>query len=154
MSENTVYLITGANRAEPHLGHAGRALRAEHGIDRLDVVVANAGAASGQGVLETDPETEMAWDFEVNALGPARLFRGVWGLLERKDVGRRMGAGQGSGELVGEEELGQGLADAIGFKQPPLTVEQSVKGVAEQIDGLTPEKSGKFLTYTGAELPW
>lgn len=52
------------------------------------MVVANAGAASAvKGVLETDPETEMAWDFEVNALGPARLFRGVWGLLERKDGG-------------------------------------------------------------------
>jgi hypothetical protein len=23
-----------------------------------------------------------------------------------------------------------------------------------QIDGLTPEKSGQFLTYNGSQLPW
>ena len=76
------------DEAQPALTSATLAarLRAEHGIDRLDVVIANAGGSSAvKWLLETDPETEMAWDFDVNALGPARLFRGVWGLLERED---------------------------------------------------------------------
>ena len=32
-----------------------------------------------------------------------------------------------------QTELGQGLADAIGYKEPPLTPEQSAKGVVEQV---------------------
>ncbi len=29
--------------------------------------------------------------------------------------------------------MGQGLADAVGFKEPPLTVEESAKGMVEQV---------------------
>ncbi|BCS26276.1 SDR family oxidoreductase [Aspergillus puulaauensis] len=37
----------------------------------------------------------------------------------------------------------------------PETVENSVSGVLEVVDGATREKvSGKFLSYTGQELPW
>ncbi len=32
-----------------------------------------------------------------------------------------------------QTELGQGLADAIGYKEPPLTPEESAKGVVEQV---------------------
>ncbi|KAK3294363.1 uncharacterized protein B0H64DRAFT_324982, partial [Chaetomium fimeti] len=53
-----------------------------------------------------------------------------------------------------QTDLGQSLADAIGFKEPPLTVEASAKGVVEQIDNWTPEKSGQFLSYDGRLLPW
>ncbi|KAH6856132.1 hypothetical protein B0I37DRAFT_303993, partial [Chaetomium sp. MPI-CAGE-AT-0009] len=53
-----------------------------------------------------------------------------------------------------QTELGQSLADAVGFKEPPLTVELSAKGVVEQIDNWTPEKSGQFLAYDGRSLPW
>ncbi|KAL2153601.1 hypothetical protein VTH82DRAFT_4756 [Thermothelomyces myriococcoides] len=50
--------------------------------------------------------------------------------------------------------LGQTLADAVGIKEPPMTVEESAKCVVEQIDNWTPDKSGKFLAYNGMELPW
>ncbi|KAK4044086.1 hypothetical protein C8A01DRAFT_43021 [Parachaetomium inaequale] len=53
-----------------------------------------------------------------------------------------------------QTELGQSLADAIGYKQPPMTVEQCAKAVVEQIDNWTPEKSGQFLSYKGEQLPW
>ncbi|KAL2833320.1 hypothetical protein BDW59DRAFT_138473 [Aspergillus cavernicola] len=37
----------------------------------------------------------------------------------------------------------------------PETVENSVKGILEVVDGATREKAGgKFITYTGQELPW
>ncbi|KAL4950793.1 hypothetical protein BDW69DRAFT_201912 [Aspergillus filifer] len=40
-------------------------------------------------------------------------------------------------------------------KGPPETVEGSVVGILGVVDGASREKSGgKFLTYTGEELPW
>ena len=57
-------------------------LRDEHAIERVDVVVANAGGSSGfKGVLATDPDADMMYDFAVNAVAPARLFRAMWPLL-------------------------------------------------------------------------
>ncbi len=86
-------------------------LREEHGVDRLDVVIANAGGASVvKGVLETEAGwEEMGWDFEVNALGTARLFRGIWGLLDReredgKAVGRFVVVSSSVGSIGGLEE--------------------------------------------------
>ncbi|KAK0721585.1 hypothetical protein B0T26DRAFT_641377 [Lasiosphaeria miniovina] len=50
--------------------------------------------------------------------------------------------------------MGQAVADAIGMKEPPMSVEDSAKGVIEQIDTLTPEKSGQFLRFDGGKMPW
>ncbi|KAK4153014.1 hypothetical protein C8A00DRAFT_15748 [Chaetomidium leptoderma] len=167
----------------------------EHGrIARVDVVIANAGGSSAvKDVLGTDPGTEMVWDFEVNAVGPAKLFRAVWPLLDPAATTTESESGGGEGKktkkfvLISSSigsianleleslpgigygmskaaanwwakklstGLGQGLADAIGFKEPPLTVEQSAQGVVEQVDNWTPEKSGQFLTYKGEQMPW
>ncbi|GAB1319434.1 hypothetical protein MFIFM68171_09644 [Madurella fahalii] len=276
MSDNTVYLVTGANRgiglhlttlllarpnttviatsrtpsitpgtlpgpphptsklvpflldeADPSINHASLRARlaAEHpDVTRLDVVVANAGGSSGfKDVLGTAPE-EMARDFEVNALGPARLFRAVEGLLLRGEEGQGGDGGDSAGGEEGKKKMeargkalkrfvlitssvgsigslemeclpgvgygmskaaanwwarrvslefagkglvvgilhpgwvktamGQAIADAVGFPEPPLSQEESAKGVLEQIDNLTPEKSGQFLTYNGMSLPW
>ncbi|KAK4126513.1 NAD(P)-binding protein [Parathielavia appendiculata] len=275
MSDNTIYLITGANRgiglaittlllARPHttvvatsrtpapslfsppfeggaihpssrlcpilLNEADPAitsaslparLEAEHGITRLDVVVANAGGSKiVKGLMDTDPATELMGDFEVNAVGQAKLFRGIWGMMmidhpaagdggdgasafmggeggkEKKKkfvlmsstlgsigvleqecmpgIGYGMAKAaanwfakrvsvefRGRGLVVGvlhpgwvQTELGQALADAIGFKEPPLSVEESARGCVEQIDNWTMEKTGQFLTWTGQPLPW
>ena len=35
-----------------------------------------------------------------------------------------------------------------------LTPEESAHGIAEVVDGLTPDQSGRYLTYDGGELPW
>ncbi|KAK4240522.1 hypothetical protein C8A03DRAFT_13169 [Achaetomium macrosporum] len=168
-------------------------LAAEHGITHLDVVIANAGTSSSfEGVLSpsttgTDPGEGMLRDFEVNAVGPARLFRAVWPLLDGHREGEDgeqkrkekkfvlMSSSLGSiGALEQENlpgvsygmskaaanwwakktDLGQALADAVGFTAPPSTPEQSAKAVVEQIDNLTPEKSGQFLMYNGEQLPW
>ncbi|KAK3903015.1 hypothetical protein C8A05DRAFT_43682 [Staphylotrichum tortipilum] len=181
-------------------------LRETHGVEKLDVVLANAGMSSAvKDILGTDTETEMSQEWEVNALGPARLFKGVWGMLEpsgeEKEKGRvkrfvlmsssvgsignlerenlpGIGYGMskaaanwwgrklslefaGRGLVVGilhpgwvQTRMGQTLADALSFKEPPMTLEQCAKAVVEQIDNLTPEKSGKFLSHDGKELPW
>ncbi|KAL2130026.1 hypothetical protein VTI74DRAFT_6997 [Chaetomium olivicolor] len=175
-------------------------LLSQHAISHIDVLIANAGSSSSfRPVLDTDPE-EMIRDLEVNAVGPAKVFRALWPLLERSEkaekkvvlVSSTMGSigGLGIENLPGvaygmskaagnywarkvavelrdkdvvvgvlhpgwvQTGMGQALADAVGFKEPPLTVEQSAKAVIEQIDGLTPEKSGQFLNYDGTQLPW
>ncbi|KAK1752314.1 Norsolorinic acid ketoreductase [Echria macrotheca] len=50
--------------------------------------------------------------------------------------------------------MGQALADAIGFPQPPLDEHNSAKGVIAQMDKVTPEFSGKFVAWNGTEIPW
>jgi NAD(P)-dependent dehydrogenase (short-subunit alcohol dehydrogenase family) len=77
--------------ADPAISSASLPARlaAEHDITHLDVVIANAGTSSAfEGVLSsaggtgTDPGEAMLRDFEVNAVGPARLFNAVWPLLD------------------------------------------------------------------------
>ncbi|PVH76782.1 NAD(P)-binding protein [Cadophora sp. DSE1049] len=50
---------------------------------------------------------------------------------------------------------GQAFADSMGVTEPPMTVEESAKGVLEQIDNATKATtSGSFLSYDGTVLPW
>lgn len=72
------------DEAVPEISSATLAARleVEHGITSLNVVIANAGGSSGfYDVKGTDVEG-MRFDFEVNCLGPVKLFAAVWPLLE------------------------------------------------------------------------
>jgi len=40
------------------------------------------------------------------------------------------------------------------FGKPPLSVEQSIKGVLNEVHKATLETSGKFVVYDGTTLPW
>ncbi|KAL2121172.1 hypothetical protein VTJ04DRAFT_5199 [Mycothermus thermophilus] len=51
-------------------------------------------------------------------------------------------------------DMGQDLADELGAPEPPVSVEESIEGVVKQIDDLTYENSGRFVTWNGVELPW
>jgi NAD(P)-dependent dehydrogenase (short-subunit alcohol dehydrogenase family) len=42
----------------------------------------------------------------------------------------------------------------MGGNGAPVSAEDSVAGMREVIDGLTPEHSGRFFDYQGEELPW
>lgn len=57
-------------------------------IAQIDVVISNAGSSSGHhdDVTTVDPAALRA-DFEVNAVGPIRLFQAVWPLLSKKEAG-------------------------------------------------------------------
>jgi norsolorinic acid ketoreductase len=52
-----------------------------------------------------------------------------------------------------QTDMGQRLADAVGFPEPPTSVEDSTRKLLEQVDTLSEETSGKFL-YGEKELPW
>ncbi|CZT45528.1 related to aflatoxin biosynthesis ketoreductase nor-1 [Rhynchosporium secalis] len=50
---------------------------------------------------------------------------------------------------------GQAFADSIGVESPPMGVEDSARGVLEQIDrGTKDTTSGSFLSYDGTVIPW
>jgi NAD(P)-dependent dehydrogenase (short-subunit alcohol dehydrogenase family) len=51
-------------------------------VTRLDCVVANAGGTSGFRDVEGTTAGNMLYDFEVNAVGPAELFRVCWPLMK------------------------------------------------------------------------
>ncbi|CAK7203303.1 hypothetical protein SEUCBS139899_006034 [Sporothrix eucalyptigena] len=53
-----------------------------------------------------------------------------------------------------QTSMGQALADALGMKEPPITADESARYCLGQIDDWTMDKTGKFLTYKGQELPW
>lgn len=42
----------------------------------------------------------------------------------------------------------------MGGASAPVSVEESVRGMREQIARFTPERSGRFFKYDGRELPW
>ena len=52
------------------------------GLDRIDVVIANAGTSSGfKDIASTDPD-DLLFDFKANAVGPAKLFKALWPRLK------------------------------------------------------------------------
>ncbi|KAH8593444.1 hypothetical protein B0O99DRAFT_627210 [Bisporella sp. PMI_857] len=51
--------------------------------------------------------------------------------------------------------MGQGYADAIGLKQPPHSVAQSVEGILKQTDHASRETtSGTFVEFEGKSIAW
>ncbi|KAH8845663.1 hypothetical protein MCOR27_003322 [Pyricularia oryzae] len=169
------------------------------GVAHIDVVVANAGASSGyKPVLATGPE-DLIFDFTVNAVGPLRLFKAAWPLLQKAPASPRFVLMTSSvGSIAGQQQesfpstaygmskaaanwllvkigvehgpeglsvmalhpgwvktqMGQGIADSIGFPEPPTTTEDSARACVEQIDKLEKANSGRYVTYTGEVLPW
>ena len=68
-----------------------------------------------------------------------------------KKLSLRDGPGAGSAMIA----LHPGWVQTdMGGKNATLKPEQSIRGMLQVIDGLTPDDNGRFLTYAGAELPW
>ena len=56
-----------------------------------------------------------------------------------------------------DTDMGRTGGDMFGLKEmhrEPITPEESVSKQIALIRGLTPEHSGKFLSYEGTEAPW
>lgn len=114
-------------------------LASEHNITKLDVVVANAGASSGfRDVLDLeDVEGELTYDFVANAVGPVRLFRGVWGLLKEGGGGRFVLVSSVMGSIGGlGEEMLPGLAWYVCTPSPFLSCfPEDAGGHARDLNG-------------------
>jgi norsolorinic acid ketoreductase len=54
-----------------------------------------------------------------------------------------------------QTDMGGKAAEVAGVKEgAPVTIEQSVTGLAKLIDSATRETSGRFWAYDGKEIPW
>ncbi|KAE9381036.1 NAD(P)-binding protein [Stipitochalara longipes BDJ] len=57
-------------------------LQSQHGITKIDTVIANAGISNYYGPAATTPVSEVREHFEVNAVGTIVLFQATWPLLK------------------------------------------------------------------------
>ena len=57
-------------------------LKSEHGITKLDTVIANAGISNYYGTADITPIKEVREHFEVNVVGTILLFQATWPLLK------------------------------------------------------------------------
>ncbi|EPE33481.1 NAD(P)-binding Rossmann-fold containing protein [Glarea lozoyensis ATCC 20868] len=165
------------------------------GINRLDVLIANAGnGTSFKSAADTDLE-DVVRDFHTNTLAPLSLYQTLLPLLQRSKAAKFIIIGSILGSITSttsapclgygisktgthyiaakihhEEEkmvvlvvhpgwvqtsTGQKFADSIGVEMPPMGVEDSARGVVEQIDKATKETiSGCFVGWDGEVVPW
>jgi len=61
---------------------AASTLASQHGITKLDVVIANAGVSKYFGSARVTPASEMAEHFAINAVAPLLLFQAMASLLD------------------------------------------------------------------------
>ncbi|KAH7148256.1 hypothetical protein EDB81DRAFT_932604 [Dactylonectria macrodidyma] len=173
-----------------------------HGIQSLDVVIANAGVGGMIDSLTETPVSLIQNYIDVNAYGPLELFKSALPLLRKSAQPKFCTISSLAGSvnamntmfptapygaskalvnyfirwLAHENEdvitwtmhpglvatdmgnsavqdLIQAGVDANAFT--PISVEDSVKGIAKVISGASKEKtSGRFLGHDGVELPW
>jgi norsolorinic acid ketoreductase len=88
-------------------------LQSEHGIEKLDIVIANAGIAKYAGLACETPIAEMRDHFEVNAIGPLILFQATKPLLERSLLPKFVVTTSRAGS-IGDMDFGQLPVTAYG----------------------------------------
>lgn len=64
-------------------GKAATTIRTQHQIDHIDIVVANAGICDHWGPIAEVAEQDVTSHFEVNTLGPLRLFKAMAPMLQK-----------------------------------------------------------------------
>lgn len=73
------------------------------------------------------------------------------------EKGGKQNATDGEGEFI-FTTLHPGWVDtdmgSAGGRSPPLSPEESIKGILQIVDDLTDEDNGKFYNYDGSTLPW
>jgi NAD(P)-dependent dehydrogenase (short-subunit alcohol dehydrogenase family) len=109
-------------------GLAGE-LEAGHG--RLEILVNNAGIASGgygESVLDADPD-DMRRAFEVNTLGPWRCCRAFVPLLRRGEHPRIVNVSSGAGQL---SDMGTGI---LGYRLSKVALNALTRVLANELRG-------------------
>jgi norsolorinic acid ketoreductase len=82
-----------------------KSLKSEHGIDKLDVVIANAGISKYFGKATVTPAEEMYDHFTVNSVAPLLLFQATWPLLQLSSHPKFLGISSGAGSLTMVDQL-------------------------------------------------
>merc|ERR1711964_501797 len=133
------------------------ALKLEHQISHLDIVIANAGISSYFGPARITPPAEMISHFTVNTMGPLLLFQATAPLLDCSSdlnfVTRKIHM-ENPGIIAFpinpgwlRTDLGNHAATGAGMEQAPISVVDGISGVVDKIDHATrASTSGKFLS--------
>ncbi|OLN88006.1 Norsolorinic acid ketoreductase 1 [Colletotrichum chlorophyti] len=170
-------------------------------VDRIDVLVSNAGAQFPLTPTSTTSPEDLRGAFEVNTVAPLMVFQGLWPLLDKPreeadGLAKFIAISSSVGSIECLEPVPGGaygtskaalnwltkslhaqhknlvsvavhpgwVQTAMGFRAakewhydpgPPDSIESSVAGVLNVIDGASRETtSGKFVTQTGQVVPW
>jgi len=81
------------------------ALKLEHQISHLDIVIANAGISSYFGPARITPPAEMISHFTVNTMGPLLLFQATAPLLDCSSNPKFVAISSGAGSISGMDNL-------------------------------------------------
>ncbi|SCO30973.1 related to ketoreductase [Fusarium fujikuroi] len=82
-----------------------KSLRRDHGIAKLDLVIANAGISKYFGTAEMTPVKEMIDHFRVNSVAPLLLFQATCPLIHAAKAARFVTISSGAGSLGFMENL-------------------------------------------------
>ncbi|KAH7208369.1 hypothetical protein BKA60DRAFT_611321 [Fusarium oxysporum] len=80
-------------------------LKRDHGITKLDLVIANAGISKYFGTAEVTPVKEMMDHFKINSVAPLLLFQATWPLLHAAKAPKFVTISSGAGSLGFMENL-------------------------------------------------
>lgn len=81
------------------------ALGSQHGIEKLDLVIANAGISKYFGKASVTPVQEMLDHFTINAVGPLLLFQATSSLLSASHEPKFVAISSGAGSIGGMDKL-------------------------------------------------
>jgi len=90
---------------ETDASEAVHSLLLKHSIQRLDLVIANAGISAYFGKAAVTPAKEMFEHFRINTVAPLLLFQGTISLLNVAETPRFVVISSGAGSLSGVENL-------------------------------------------------
>ncbi|KAI1123583.1 NAD(P)-binding protein [Nemania abortiva] len=167
------------------------------GVNRVDVLINNAGGAQPMVPALTTTAEDLRAAFETNTIAPLLVFQGLWPLMQKSSSPKLFMMSSSVGSISEMESVpggaygpsrcaqnwltkaihqenrdsgliaialhpgwvqtraGQFVADQWGYSRgPPDTIETSVEGMLEVIDGVTKEMSGMFVTSKGKTLGW
>ncbi|KAG7421212.1 Norsolorinic acid ketoreductase [Fusarium oxysporum f. sp. rapae] len=84
---------------------AMKTLKRDHGVTKLDLVIANAGISKYFGTAEMTPVAEMMDHFKINSVAPLLLFQATWPLLHAAKAPKFVTISSGAGSLGFMENL-------------------------------------------------
>lgn len=87
------------------------------GIDRLDIVIANAGISPYPAPLDTVDIKDVIDTLQVNTIGPIRLFQAVKPLLEKSSSPKWISVSSGAGSITKLEAYKVSLVGAYGLSK-------------------------------------
>ncbi|KAJ4293057.1 hypothetical protein N0V88_005721 [Collariella sp. IMI 366227] len=124
-----------------------------HGIDHIDILIANAGIALKWVKVSEVTQDDIQQHVDVNVHGFVHLVQSFLPLLQKSKSPKLVTIGSSSAYLT--TDLGQRGAAAFGYEKAAITVDESVNGIIKVVDAATRDThGGKMWVYTGVESPW